>query len=125
MGYPTEKSLSQIKDCDTKLVRSILVSQTFAELADIRANHPGKFDATDKWISSCYNHPSFHDVKMNMLDVALNTFGVEYIRRGHNQKSPAIEYCNTGDTYATTLLYIRGTYRVGDWGSIVERGNYD
>ena len=53
------------------------------------------------------------------------TFGVERIAKGHNQRSPAIEYLNAGDTYATTLLYVRGRFRVGCWGDIVERGNYD
>ena len=31
-----------------------------------------------------------------------------------------IQYCNTGDTYRTTILYWNGKFRIGDWGSIVE-----
>jgi hypothetical protein len=53
----------------------------------------------------------------------LGTFGVEGIR-GHNDQSPDIEYLNAGDTSETTLLYVRGKFRVGCWGDIVERGNY-
>jgi len=36
---------------------------------------------------------------------------------------PAYEYCNAGDTYATTLIYKRATDRlfIGNWGDIVER----
>ena len=49
---------------------------------------------------------------------------MEYIRAGRGRRSPAIGYCNAGDTYAPTLLRVDGAYRVGDWGSIVERGNY-
>ena len=55
----------------------------------------------------------------------LGTFGVEYIPEGHNMRSPAIEYLNAGDTYTDTLLYVNGRFRVGCWGDIVERGNYD
>jgi hypothetical protein len=54
----------------------------------------------------------------------LGTFGVEYINKGSNRRSPAIDYLNTGDTYAVTLLYVNGRFRVGCWGDIVERGNY-
>jgi hypothetical protein len=55
----------------------------------------------------------------------LGTFGVEYIPEGHNAKSPAIDYLNTGDTYATTLLYVNGQFRVGNWGYYVEQGDYE
>jgi hypothetical protein len=61
---------------------------------------------------------------MSMLNDALQTYGVEYIARGSNAKSPAIEYCNAGDTYTPTLMFVRGNYVVGCWGDIVERGNY-
>lgn len=32
-----------------------------------------------------------------------------------------IQYCNAGDTYATTIFYWKGKLRIGDWGSVVER----
>lgn len=32
-----------------------------------------------------------------------------------------IQYVNMGDTYATTLLRVNGSYRVGSWGKVVER----
>ncbi len=32
----------------------------------------------------------------------------------------SIYYVNRGDTYDTTLMIVDGSYRVGDWGSIVE-----
>ncbi len=57
--------------------------------------------------------------------VDCGTFGVEHIGRGKNSRSPAIEYLNAGDTYATTVLFVRGQFRVGCWGDIVERGNYE
>lgn len=62
---------------------------------------------------------------LHRIDSVLGTFGVEYIPRGHNAKSPAISYCNTGDTYQTTIMLINGRFVIGAWGDIVERGNYD
>ena len=55
----------------------------------------------------------------------LGTFGVESIHQGSNQRSPAIDYLNTGDSYELTIMYIRGRFRIGCWGDIVERGNYN
>jgi hypothetical protein len=76
-----------------------------------------------------YSHRSFAVRDAMLLAEAacpdLGTFGVEYIPEGHNKRSPAIDYLNAGDTYETTLLYVRGRFSVGCWGDIVERGNYD
>lgn len=55
----------------------------------------------------------------------LGYHGGEYIPRGHNQKSPPIAYVNTGDTYGTTFIWTPGSIFIGNWGDIVERGNYD
>ena len=64
-------------------------------------------------------------VAMEQLDKLFNTCGVEFVGRGKNNKSPAFLYLNTGHTYATTILFINGQFRVGNWGYIVERGRYD
>jgi hypothetical protein len=55
----------------------------------------------------------------------LGTFGVEHIYRGSNKRSPSIDYLNTGDSYELTIMYVRGRFRIGCWGDIVERGNYN
>lgn len=62
---------------------------------------------------------------LNKIDIIMNGHGVERIEKGKNSKSPSIRYVNMGDTYDTTIMYVNGCYRVGDWGSIVERGNYE
>ena len=123
--YPSIKSLSSIHDSDPVLMRAILTAPNVEELRALREKHGSQFERVNHWIESCYHAPRYHDVKMQMLDIAARTFGVEYIRPGAGAKSPAIEYLNTGDTYTTTLLFIRGKYRVGNWGDIVERGNYE
>lgn len=63
--------------------------------------------------------------RLERIDRILGTHGVEHTARGHNAKSPAIHYCNAGDTYATTILKVNGRFRIGCWGDIVERGHYD
>lgn len=55
----------------------------------------------------------------------LSTFGVEGMQEGNNQRSPGFDYLNTGDSYELTIMYIRGRFRIGCWGDIVERGNYN
>jgi hypothetical protein len=62
---------------------------------------------------------------MTAISEIIGGFGVEHIPAGRNSKSPSITYVNMGDTYRTTLLWVNGKFRIGDWGSIVERGNYD
>lgn len=63
--------------------------------------------------------------RLQRIDKILGTYGVEHIGPGRNAKSPAIHYCNTGDTYDTTILKVNGRFRIGCWGDIVERGNYE
>lgn len=54
------------------------------------------------------------------IDAILRTYGVEFIgvhkRSGYN-----VYYCNAGDTYATTVLFIGPRLVVGCWGDLVER----
>lgn len=65
------------------------------------------------------------NTRLERIDTVLGNCGVEYIPHGHNAKSPSITYSNTGDSYGTTILKVNGVFRIGDWGSIVERGHYD
>lgn len=63
--------------------------------------------------------------RLDRIDEVLGTCGVEYIPAGSNAKSPAIYYCNTGDSYGATVLKINGSFKLGSWADWVERGNYD
>lgn len=82
-----------------------------------------------KKIRSILTGPPLPTTRLEAIDEVLGTFGVEYIQRGRNQKSPAIDYCNTGDPYKPTVMKVYGLngayFTVGCWGDIVERGNYD
>ncbi len=65
------------------------------------------------------------EAALDAIDKIIGTHGVEYIAAGHNKKSPAIAYCNAGDPYYSTVLFVNGRFAVCGWGAIVEGGNYD
>ena len=65
------------------------------------------------------------DSRMESINDLLGTCGVEYIQEGRGDNSPAITYCNTGDTYCATVMLINGRFIVGCWGDVVESGDYD
>lgn len=119
--YPSVKSLMMIKDVtaeDARAIRAIMAGPH-------HVLQPCTFDdPARQWnpIACEWVRPV---TRLQQIDTILRTFGVEYIPAGHNAKSPAIYYCNTGDTYDTTVLKVRGRFRVGCWGDIVERGKYD
>jgi hypothetical protein len=73
-----------------------------------------------------YYSNGFHQglTRLERIDHILHTCGVERIAAGSNQRSPAILYCNAGDPYTTTVLKVRGRFRVGCLGALVERGKY-
>lgn len=75
-------------------------------------------------IKSCNHKPDVHQRRLIALDHIAETFGVEYQEAGQGKKSPEFEYLNTGDTYTPTIIRVNGSYRVGSWGDLVERGNY-
>lgn len=75
---------------------------------------------------TCYCVPDYKQMLMTALNEIGGFHGVEYIRHGSNKKSPSIEYLNAGDTYSCTFMIIDGKrLRIGCWGDIVERGNYE
>lgn len=51
----------------------------------------------------------------------LGTHGLEYLGRTKRTRHE-VYYCNAGDTYATTILFVGPHLRVGCWGDMVERG---
>lgn len=60
---------------------------------------------------------------LHAIDEILGTFGVEPLGPVDMRDGPPFEYCNTGDSYAATIIYSResDTLRIGSWGDIAER----
>lgn len=70
----------------------------------------------------CYNEPSKHHKVMTALDSLFDTCGVEHIGEVHMHDGPPIEYLNTGDSYAATVVWYRdlGKFRVQCYADAVE-----
>jgi hypothetical protein len=100
-NLPSVKTLQRIKDCGK--VKAQLLRECMSKA------HLG------------------HTAALANIDAMLGTYGVEYIPRGNNAYSVPFYYCNTGETYETTVLYfpMENRFRVGSWGDRVERGRYD
>ncbi len=64
------------------------------------------------------------DRALHVMDVALETFGVEYIPSNEDTVYSAygLAYLNTGDTYVPTVIYDHGKdkWEITSWGDIVE-----
>lgn len=116
------KALRTIKDVDTALARRIRHAWTCnlrdgETLEKLLNENPH----TRQWYQSCYNTPGNKSIRRTVIDDMLGTFDVE--RLGvHKSSGYTIHYCNAGDTYATTILFIGNRMIVGDWGYYVERG---
>jgi hypothetical protein len=70
------------------------------------------------FISKMHNPPDTYVMRLhalNLLDSGLH--GVEYCRAHTGEYA---EYLNTGETYAETLIYWRGRYRVQSLGDFIE-----
>ena len=84
---------------------------------------------TAKWIRSCYNMPTVTEIKLAALNELLETFGVETIHPEGDEMFTDVwcEYLNAGDTYTTTLCYLRrgfgrdgGEFILSCWGDELE-----
>lgn len=70
-------------------------------------------------VRECYNPPQTWDVRMHCL-AALDVPGLFGLEACGNREGEYMDYLNTGESYAPTLVYWRGRYRVASFGDIVE-----
>ena len=61
--------------------------------------------------------PNLAELRMELFNAALEMFGVEYFE--HKRKK--YEYCNSGDSYAATIVYCSGKFYATTVGDVVER----
>ncbi len=80
--------------------------------------HPQTFPAVQLWLDQRHNEPSKHEQIACALDSTLGTYGVEAAFEG-GAMWPYLEWLNAGDTYATTLVYHKGSWRVGCYGDYI------
>lgn len=114
-----------------RLIEALQITEAQADqvLGLIRGTvDPFSVPAVDEWRRQCYHEPDPKraDTIMRAVDAVLGTYGTEAIRGQYvdryNQDIVA-EYCNTGDSYAATILYdaVARKYRLTSWGDFVEK----
>lgn len=65
-----------------------------------------------------HTNPDRHQA-MRAIDAMLNTFGVEEIPPSEAKHGRIVHYCNAGDSYAPTLIFVGGAMRVACWADYV------
>ena len=98
-------------DDSAPLLRRILKSRSRSEILALSS------DAAELERRS-YGRQSMQSLRFAALSQVLGGFDAESFR---TRKGEWVTYVNMGDTYTTTLVKFRGTYRVSDWGSIAEK----
>jgi len=82
---------------------------------------PDDFETVKTWVRQCYNRPSHAERVMHACDEILGTYGVEGIFNRGGWHVVA-SYCNTGYTYAPTVLYCHqeDEFMIASFGDYVE-----
>lgn len=109
------KNLTTIKDVteeDAKRIRAIWRGT----ISDVRKEYP----ETDSLIAEYRTAPGAREIRRVIVDRLIHTCGVEYLGY-HKRAGQHVYYCNAGDTYAGTILFIGDRLVVGCWGDLVER----
>jgi hypothetical protein len=117
MRLPSVKTLRAVFGDKAKEARRIL-EMSRAELETLPAGAAR--------VRECYHPPRTWDVRLHCLDALGETYGLEAFettkRDTWGAGSPMwCNYLNAGDTYAPTVIYFGGRYRVAAWGDIAER----
>jgi len=77
-----------------------------------------KLPAAMARIAECYHFPKWYDIRLTCLDaIEPGLYGIESCETTTGEYA---DYLNTGDTYAPTLIYWRGAYRVQSVGDFIE-----
>lgn len=123
MNYPSVKRMMERLDIDRDTAKAVRQWMEW-EHAYLMMYPPELPEATERWIDSSYSRPKRHEIAIHAIDQLIGTFGVEFISFENPGDFVAwprgIEYCNAGDTYIDTVLYVDGRYSIGCWGDRLE-----
>lgn len=108
MNLPSIKTLSRVFENPREARRILEMSR--AQLCELPAGAAR--------VAECYHPPKTYDIRMHCLDaLEPNLYGLESVESVSGEYA---EYLNAGDTYAVTLIYWRGRYRVQCLGGFLE-----
>ena len=131
MRAPSTKTLlsefRQLSPEDARLIRALASAADDGEKLKklVEKSAPG----TELYVRSMHSDPYYsrlwrNTVALHAIDKIMGTHGVEGLgpQRARDY-APAYEYLNTGDTYASTLIFDRDKDRlfVGSWGDVAEK----
>lgn len=88
--------------------------------------NPEDYKSVKQWIKQCHHKPRKTELLMEALNEVAGTCGVEPIWLEDDITWPTFDYLNTGDSYATTLIFNRVdmTVQVTSVGDLMETGRY-
>jgi hypothetical protein len=112
MNTPSIKTLSMVF-ADPKQAKKILLMSR-KELLQTEAGKARDLE--------CYNPPKTYDLRLTVLDsIEPGLYGFEGIEcTNQDAFDEWASYLNTGDSYAPTIIYWRGRYRVQSIGDFIE-----
>jgi methylthioribose-1-phosphate isomerase len=122
-----KKMLTSIKSLEKYLDLDRPTATKLRKLLDGRLD-PENFKSVKNWREQAAHWPpKRHEMVMRAANELLGTHGVEVIRSENHPYDPyygdiVLEYCNTGDSYASTLCYsiINKQYFISSHGDYVE-----
>lgn len=83
---------------------------------------PDEHPAGERRIRECYHRPTDEDLVLTVIDSIIGTHGVEALAYGEDSDDAAdagvVEYCNAGDGYTPTVIWLDGVYYVGCWADL-------
>lgn len=123
-GPPSVKRLKELLHIDNDKANKIRHIIRYGYEHAVVKFGPEAFPKTEDYIRRCHGFPKNFECMMQALDELTDGFGIEVIRR---DGKVVIEYVNTGESYATTILFNHDTwtFQIKSWGDLVERGRYD
>lgn len=110
-------------DCEPEIIRDIWKAAGPDGLIAVckKRGLLAQYDAIVKRGNGYYRNHSTREIKRELINDLAGFHGIEYLgqlRRSHEH----VYYCNAGDPYATTLVFIDNRMIVSCWGHYVENG---
>ena len=77
--------------------------------------------ATAKKVRELWHGSHPRSIAMRLIDKLIECHGVEYLGQ-HKRTGEPVYYCNSGDAYATTIVFHGDVMHVACWADYVETG---
>lgn len=109
------KSLESLQGVDRDLAKRIRAVWR-GDLAAVRKAYP----EADQLRAQYYHPPGAREFRMAVINRLFGTYDVGFLGE-HKRNREEVFYCDAGDPYTGTILFIGPRLVVGCWGDLVER----